>query len=117
MKEIGIIKIEKRLDANSRKSKKLRDAGFLPGNICGKGMGSVPVTMKKDELKKVLLKFGRNAVFKLDMDGKETYTIIVKEIQYHPVSRELLHVDFQQVSLSEEIKSDVSIKIIGKELL
>jgi len=115
MKEIGIIKIEKRFEANSRKSKKLRGAGYLPGNICGKEMGSVPVTLKKDEFKKVIFKYGRNAVFKLDVDGKETYTSIVKEIQYAPVNKEILHVDFQIVSLSEEIKTDISIRITGKE--
>ena len=115
MKDLGIIKIEKRFDADSRKSKKLRIAGYLPGNICGKDLGSVPLTMKKDELRKALIKYGRNAVFKLDVDGKESFTIVVKEIQYSPVSRELLHVDFQQVSLSEEIKSDVAIRLIGKE--
>jgi large subunit ribosomal protein L25 len=115
MKEIGYIKIEKRFDADSRKSKKLRKTGFLPGNICGKELGSVPVILKKDEFKKALFKYGHNAVFKLDVDGKETYTSIVREIQYAPLNGELLHVDFKTVSLSEEIKTDVSIRIKGKE--
>lgn len=115
MKETGTIKVEKRIDTNRRLSKHLRETGLIPGNVSGKGMQSISVIVKKDELKKTIVKYGRNAVYKLNIDDSEDHSVIVKEIQYGPVNREVLHVDFQQVSFSEEIKADVAVRIIGRE--
>jgi large subunit ribosomal protein L25 len=109
------IKVEKRTDINSRANKRLRKTGYLPGNIYGKNIESVPVTVKKDELKKSLIKNGRAAVFNLTIEGEEPYNVMVKEIQHAPLTGEMLHVDFQKISLTEEVKADVSISIVGKE--
>lgn len=116
MKEIGIIKVEKRDHASTGGNERLRKTGLLPGNICGKEIGSMPITVNKDDLRKKMIKFGRNAVFKLEVAGDKTYTVMTSEIQSHAV-KGVVHVDFNQISLSEEVKTDVLIKIIGKEAI
>lgn len=116
MSELGILKIEKRESPNSRKSKKLRKDGYLPGSISCRGKDSVSVSIKADELRKGLASYGRNALFKLTMnDG--TVTGMVKDIQVSPVKGNMVHVDFQEVSLTEEIRADLSIVIKGAEVL
>lgn len=117
MNDAGIIKIEKRDVANSRTSKKLRQNGYLPGNVYGKGMESMSIIVKQDELKKSLDKFGKNHIFNLLLEDKEKYTVIVKEIQNSPVKRVPIHVDFQHISLTEEINAEVDIRIIGKDVI
>jgi len=117
MKETGIIKIEKRDVINSRTSKKLRQKGYLPGNVCGKGIESMSIIVKEDELKKSLFKFGKNNLFNLVLEGKEFSTVIIKDIQNSPIKGVPIHVDFQQISLKEEINAEVNIRIIGKELI
>jgi large subunit ribosomal protein L25 len=87
----------------------------LPGSIYGKEIESFPVKVKEDEFKKSLSKYGRNYLFNLDLEGQETHTVIVKEIQHSPINRKILNIDFQQISLTEEIKADLEIRIIGKE--
>lgn len=115
MKEMGVIKGEKRADTNSSANRRLRKSGYLPASIFGKGIESASVVVKKDEFVKVLSKFGRNSVFKLDISGDTAHTVIVKEIQNDPIGKGYLHIGFQQISLSEEIKTDVSIRILGSE--
>ncbi|MEN6316692.1 MAG: 50S ribosomal protein L25 [Clostridiaceae bacterium] len=117
MKEMGVIKGEKRADTNSSANRRLRKSGYLPASIFGKGIESASVVVKKDEFVKVLSKFGRNSVFKLDISGDTAHTVIVKEIQSDPIGKGYLHIGFQQISLSEEIKTDVSIRILGSELI
>lgn len=117
MKETGIIKIEKRDVVNSRTSKKLRQKGYLPGNVYGKGIESMSIIVKEDELKKSLVEFGKNNLFNLVLEGKEFSTVIIKDIQNSPVKGVPIHVDFQQISLTEEINAEVNIRIIGKELI
>ncbi|MDD4583821.1 MAG: 50S ribosomal protein L25 [Eubacteriales bacterium] len=117
MEITGVIKADKRTDLSSGATKRLRKAGYLPGNIYGKNMDSISVTVKKDELRKNIVKLGRAAVFKLDTEGEEIFNVMVKDIQIAPLSGDFLHVDFIQISLTEEIKADVVIRIIGREHL
>jgi len=116
MSEIGILKVEKREKPNSRTSKKLRKEGYLPGSISGKGKDSVSVSVKAEDLKKGLSQYGRNALFKLTMKD-DTVTGMVKDIQVSPVKGNILHVDFQQVSLNEEIRADLTIVLKGADTL
>ncbi|WP_051280240.1 50S ribosomal protein L25 [Anaerovorax odorimutans] len=114
MNETAIINIEERDHTNSRANRRLRKEGYLPGNIYGKGIEPISIKVDKSELRKKINNYGRHAIFKLDLSGKETFTVIIKEIQNTLMDGDF-HVDFQQVSLSEEIRSNVAIKIVGKE--
>lgn len=113
---IGVLNLEKRLKTNSRISKQLRRQGYLPGSISSRGKDSVSVKVKADELRKGLATYGRNALFKVSLDGRET-TVIAKDIQISPVKGAMLHVDFQEVSLNEEIKVALSIALKGVDVL
>ena len=65
----------------------------------------------------LIVKLGRAAVFKLDTEGEKIFNVMVKDIQIAPLNGDFLHVDFIQISLTEEIKADVVIRIIGREHL
>lgn len=113
----GTLHFEHRANTSSKANGRLRKEGYLPGNIYAKGMDSVAITVKKDELRKNLARYGRSALFKLkDQEGK-VYDVMVKDIQNAPITSEFQHVDFQKVSLKEEIKANVPICIEGKESL
>jgi len=117
MQETPIMEVETRSEIKKGKNKKLRENGLIPGIISGRGMESIPVAVKKDEFRRCLNKFGRNAIIKLNSsDGKE-YNVMVKGFQTSPLHYDIIHIDFQKVSLSEEIKAQVPIKITGQELL
>ncbi|NLJ57378.1 MAG: 50S ribosomal protein L25 [Tissierellia bacterium] len=116
MSEIGILKIEKRENPGTRSSKQLRRAGYLPGNISSRGKDALAVSVKADELRRSLNTYGRNALFNLEI-GDQTVTGMVKDIQLSPVKGNMLHVDFQEVSLSEEIRVDLDITLVGTEEL
>ena len=113
MKEEGTIKAEKRTHGSSGTNKRLRREGYLPGNIFGKDMEPVPVLVKKEELNKNLAKYGRNAVYKIDLAGEKAYTVMIREIQHLAVMGGDLHVDFQKIILSEETKASIPVRIVG----
>lgn len=117
MEITGTLSIQNRENTSSKANNRLRRDGYLPGNVYAKGMESVAVTVKKDELRKNLAKFGRSALFKLKDEKGKVYNVMVKDIQNTPVTGEYMHVDFQQVSLKEEVRANVPLKIEGKELL
>lgn len=115
MKEKATIVIEKREKANSRSSKQLRKIGYVPASISRRGMDSISVKVKQDELLKSLSKYGRNYLFEIALDGEEKITAMVKKMEYSGLKRELLNVSFQQISLTEEMKANLDIRIIGKD--
>jgi len=115
MNERVTMAVERREKTNSRESRRLRKIGYIPGSISIKGKESISVKVKKEELLRNLSEHGRNYIFNLQLDGNENITAMVKELYYSPISRELLCVDFQQISFNEEIKVNVEIKLIGKE--
>lgn len=117
MKEMVTIKAEIRTDMNSRVNNRLRKAGYLPGSIFGKKLEPVSIAISRIELEKLLKSQGRNAVFKIVVVGANEYTVMVKDIHNHPLTNEVLNVGFQQISLSEKIKTNVAIKIIGVEAI
>ena len=115
--EAAILKITRRDSASSNANKRMRKEGLIPGNVFGKGQPSVAVTVRQDELKKSLNRYGRFSLFKLEADNGRIYDAMVKDIQLDPVSREYMHVDFQQIKMSEEVKATVPVRIEGKEAL
>lgn len=115
--KISTVQINQRGKASSSANKRLRKSGYLPGAISGKGIESESVSIKRDDFRSMLTTSGRNGVFKLELPNKDPYTVIVKEIQNDPISREILHVDFQKISLTEEIETNVAIRYTGMESL
>lgn len=117
MQNTAIINVETRSSSSKGANNLLRKNGYLPANIFGKGVESISIAVKRDEFLKSLKKYGRNAVLKLVTPNNDAYTVMTKEIQVAPIKNEVSHLDFQLVSLSEKIKMDVSVKIIGTEFL
>lgn len=117
MNEKVTIAIEKRENLSGSVGKKLRKIGYIPGAINRKGLESVSVKIKKDELMKNIFKYGKNYLFTLDLGGQESYAAMINEMQYSPIKGEILNVVFQQVSVTEPIKFNLNIKIVGKEAI
>lgn len=115
--EETIIKIATRAKSTKGANKLLRRNGYLPGSISCKGKDSISIALKRDEFIKSLRSNGRNSVFKLESADNKAFTVMVKEIQYSGIKNEYLSLEFQQVSLSEEVNTDVAIKLLGVDLL
>jgi len=97
-------------------NKKLREKGYVPAVIYGKALGSKVVEVDLRQLQSVLHS-GRSKVLDVKIsDNGETQEInaLIKEVQYDPIKRNILHVDFQQVSLTEKLQISVPVVAEGK---
>jgi large subunit ribosomal protein L25 len=91
-------------------TKALRNAGMVPCVIYG---GSQPVHFAAEEKAFKSLVYTPNAhTVVVDLDGK-TNNVILQDIQFHPVSDKILHIDFFQLSDNKEIAMEVPVKIVG----
>jgi large subunit ribosomal protein L25 len=93
----------------------LRRSGQLPGIIYGHNVEPVPISMDAREAAKLLGRLSSSTLVTVDVDGKQ-YPSLVREKQMNYIKRNLIHVDFQVVSLTEKIHANVGILLIGNSL-
>ncbi len=115
MKEINVSG-QKRTDLGKKASKSLRKEGMIPCNIYGETKkDGKPVAMSftspMSELRKIVYT-PHIYVINLIIDGK-SHTAILKELQFHPVTDALLHVDFMEVNDQKPIAIGIPVKLVG----
>jgi large subunit ribosomal protein L25 len=96
-----------------RKVKTIRNKGFLPGNIYGKGIKSQAVQVKSHEFKEIYKEVGETGIVTLQVDKVE-HPVLVTNVQKHPVTDEIIHVDFRQVDLKAKVTAEVPVEVIGE---
>lgn len=103
--------------------KHLRQEGKVPAIVYGKDIENKPIQVEHENLIKVLhTSAGENVIIELDIKGEEkkkskgTLNVILKEIQQHPITTDIIHVDFSKISLTEKIEVKVYIKIKGESV-
>lgn len=106
-----------RTDLGKKACRDLRKAGSVPCNLYGekKDENGLPVaqsfTVTADELRNLVYTPHIYSV-NLNIDGKECKAIL-KELQFHPVTDQLLHVDFYEITETKPIVMEVPIKLNG----
>ena len=116
MKEIDVIG-KKRSETGKKASKLLRKEGFVPCNLYGEAKDenglpkALPFVVSMKELRKIVYT-PHIYVINLIIDG-ESHTAIMKELQFHPVTDALLHVDFYEINDQKPITIGIPVKLNG----
>jgi large subunit ribosomal protein L25 len=98
----------------SAASRRLRATGKVPAVVYGAGVDATSVTVDWKELRSALTtEKGLNAVVTLNVDG-ESHMTIVKDVQRHPVRRDVLHVDFLVVERDKPVAAEVPVVLEGE---
>jgi len=101
-------------------NKKLRQEGLVPSIVYKKGEDTLSLKIDKKDLSRALhTEAGENVIIRLHIDAakkRKERTVIIKEVQKDPVKDYLLHVDFQEISLSETLKVKVPIAAKGEAI-
>ena len=93
---------------------KLRRAGQTPANVYGHRLESQSLQADSTELIHLLRSMGRNALVTLSIEGEPSArTVMVRDVARNPVNGKVLHVDFYQVNMTEKMKADVPVVLIG----
>jgi large subunit ribosomal protein L25 len=100
--------------AGSRSSSRMRTDGLVPAVVYGLGRDSVAVSVPWPDLRRALkTEAGLNALITLDVDGQKDLAII-KDLQRHPIRRNVLHVDFLRVDPDAGVSVEVPLVLVGE---
>ena len=101
----------KRESVGKKSTKALRNAGQVPCVIYG---GDKPVHFSAEELAFSKLVYTPNAHTVVIALGSDTLNAVLQDIQFHPVTDRILHVDFYQLFDDKEIAMNIPVNLIGK---
>ena len=105
--------ISERTETRSKGSKVLRREGLIPGVLYYSGEKNVNITVDKSVLFHAMQSGQR--IFEIDQDGESQYTMI-KELQYHPVTDAIIHIDLMRVRRSEKMTISVPLVLVGEAI-
>lgn len=107
------LKGERREDLGKGGARKARAAGHIPGVLYGHGEEPVAVSIENRAFQLALHHHeGGNAIVNLALAGTE-HTALIRDVQYDPINHAILHLDFQRISLTEEVEVEVAVHLVG----
>ncbi len=114
------IKATIREEKGKQAVKKLRSSGFVPATVYHRGDQPVSVSLPGREITKIIHDAaGENLLINLTIEKDKKAKprlVIVKEVQHDPVRRDILHVDLNEISLTERIIVEVEVVAQGESI-
>ena len=111
-KQRPTIEAQKR-EMTGKKVKRLRQMGIIPASVYGKDFKSITIQMDAKEANLMFEEHGESGLIDLQIE-KETFPVLFKNPQFHPVTGEMIHVDLYKVNLKEKTTVEVPIEIVGE---
>lgn len=116
MSQASIVQAERREVSGSAHVRRLRRQGVLPAVVYSDGApGALIQLSERDFETEIRRHSSENVMMDVSIDGTPK-KILVKEVQHHPVSGRILHVDFQEVSLTEKLRVVVPVELTGESI-
>ena len=105
--------IEIRESVGKKSTKAIRKDGMIPSTLYFKGDEPESISIDKIKLYQALKSDQR--VYEVELGGESQY-VMVKAVQYHPVTDEIIHLDFMRVRRSEKMTISVPLVLVGKPI-
>ena len=114
MTKILALKAEERTETGKGVARSLRRSGRVPGIVYSKGKKEVYFSLDDIELNKLYSKHGfMSHIYELEI-GKNKYKALPKEVQLHPVTDNIEHIDFMFIDENKEVRVPVEISFANK---
>jgi len=104
------LEVSERTKLKTKGVKLLRRKGLIPGILYYSGEKNVNIEVDKSILFHAMQSGQR--IFEIEQEGKSQFTMI-KQVQYHPVTDEVVHLDLMRVRRSEKMTITVPLVLIG----
>ena len=111
MSKFEKLNVDIRKEHGTSAARRARLQNKVPAVVYHSGVEATPLSVDKIRLNKAL-RTGQ-MIFEVNVEDKNQF-VLVKEIQYHPVTDEIIHIDFQKVKEDEKISLEVAIRSIGE---
>lgn len=96
-------------------ARRLRGAGVLPGVVYGSESEPVSVLVDLHDFEQILHHHASESLLiDIDLEGEGQVSVLVKDVQHHPVTSDLMHVDLMRVQANKPIAVDIALELAGE---
>ena len=108
------LEVQQRNTFGKQSARDLRKEGGVPAVLYGRAQDTVSIQIDARSFRQFLRTYGENVIINMEIGNGNTETVIIKEIQRHPVEKQkLIHADFIRISLDEPVTSAVPVILEG----
>ena len=106
---------KKRSLEGSSNARRMRHTGNLPGVVYGSDKSPVSIEVDTHAFEQILHHHtSESLLIDISLEGEGDLSVLVKDVQHHPVSSELIHVDLLRVEANKPISVDIALEIVGE---
>ena len=111
--DVPTLKLDERT-LTGKKVRRLRRQGITPVHVYGAGINPANLQVDDRTLNRLLPQVGSNIPISVEYEGQDgEYICFVREIQRHPVTEAVIHVDFLRVDITQTVAAEVPINLVG----
>ena len=115
METEDILLAQERKAEGSNAARRMRHKGILPGIVNNERGDSQPVQLNLHDFEQRLRHHkGENLILDLRIEGQAPTKVLLKDMQHHPVTDELIHVDFVEISMTKKMRVRIQVKLTGE---
>ncbi len=115
MKEQMVIEAAKREGTGSAVAGRLRRGGEFPAVVYRRGEPAEPIRLKRHAFELMLQRHhSEHMMLDLAIDGEPPRRVLLKDIQHHPLTGAVMHVDFHEVAMDERLRVAIPIELVGE---
>jgi len=106
--------VEPREESGSAAARRLRRKGWLPGIVCSHQGTATAVKLPSHAFELLLRRHAsENLILDMQIGDESLKKVLLREVQHDPVSGELLHADFMEISMTEKLTVNIAVELKG----
>lgn len=98
----------------SQRAAVIRRERTIPAVVYGHGIENLHIKMDYQTFRRLFEQATYSTIITLNVEGGESLPVLVHQVQYHPVSDEIVHVDFYKVNMNEKVSTHISLEFVGE---
>ncbi len=98
------------------KPEEVRTAGLIPAVLYGPEIEPQSIMVEKNAFEKAYESAGESTLIDFSIDGGEATKVLIQDMQKHPVKHNIIHIDFRQIKMGEEMTVTIPLEFIGEAM-
>lgn len=105
---------EARASAGSSVARRLRRGGSFPGIVYGVNKTPCPVQVNQKAFVSALgAHINEHVILDLEIKGQDVRKVLLQDVQHHPITDQILHADFHEISMTEKLRIEIPVHLVG----
>ncbi len=103
----------KKREVGSQQAQDILAAGYIPAEVYGHGQPNYHIQVERRDFEKLFRSVGETHLVELEVEGEGIFNVLIKDVQYHPVTDQIEHIDFYIVKMDEKLTTQVPLEFVG----